>query len=262
MGSDSKPPSRPHDASLDRPGEGSKRPRSQIIEVSVLLADEHPLYMHGLCTLLGQMSSGFEIVETHGDGLSALQSIRQFEPRIAVLGVSLPGLNGIELLKHVQEEGLRTRVVLLASTQKEVAGAVTHGPWGIIPKQMPLGSVTKCLATIAGGERWLPPGLVDQPLRREAKWQNESEKIKSLLTETELQISFLVVEGLSNAHIARRLGICEATVKTELYNAYRKLGGMNRPSLMTLADRHHRSQPAKAPRVHDSARTSLARRSA
>ena len=152
--------------------------------------------------------------------------------------------------------------MLLASTQKEVAGAVTHGPWGIITKQMPLGFVTKCLATIAGGERWLPPGLVDQPLRREAKWQNESEKIKSLLTETELQISFLVVEGLSNAHIARRLGICEATVKTELYNAYRKLGGMNRPSLMTLADRHHRSQPAKAPRVHDSAQTSLTRRSA
>ncbi|MGC1578910.1 MAG: response regulator transcription factor [Beijerinckiaceae bacterium] len=261
MGSDSKPLSRPPDASFDRPGEGSKRPRSQIIEVSVLLADDHPLYVHGLCTLLGQMS-GFEIVETHGDGLSALQSIRQFEPRIAVLGISLPGLNGIELLKHVQEEELRTRVVLLASTQKEVAGAVTHGPWGIITKQMPLGFVTKCLATIAGGERWLPPGLVDQPLRREAKWQNESEKIKSLLTETELQISFLVVEGLSNAHIARRLGICEATVKTELYNAYRKLGGMNRPSLMTLADRHHRSQPAKAPRVHDSARTSLTRRSA
>ena len=261
MGSDFKPPPRPHDASFDRPAEGSKRPRSQIVELSVLLADDHPLYLHGLCTLLRQMS-GFEIVETHGDGISALQGIRQFEPRIAVLGVSLPELNGIELLKHVQEEGLRTRVVLLSSTQKEVAGAVTHGPWGIILKQMPLGSVTQCLATIAGGERWLPPGLVDQPLRREAKWQNESEKIKSLLTETELQISFLVAEGLSNAHIARRLGICEAAVKTELYNAYRKLGGMNRPSLMTLADRHNRSQPAKAPRVHDGARTSLARRSA
>ena len=90
MGSNSKPLSRPPDASFDRPGEGSKRPRSQIIEVSVLLADDHPLYVHGLCTLLGQMS-GFEIVETHGDGLSALQSIRQFEPRIAVLGISLPG---------------------------------------------------------------------------------------------------------------------------------------------------------------------------
>jgi two-component system nitrate/nitrite response regulator NarL len=257
MESEFRPSFGPHDESLDRSGESQKRSRAQISDVSVVLADDHPLFLQGLCALLRDMS-GFEIIATHADGISALQSVRQFKPRIAVLGMSLAGFGGIDLLKHIQEEGLGTRAALLAATPKDMAAAITHGPWGIIPKQTSTDSVRKCLTAIAVGERWMPPGLVDQPPRHEAKSQNESEKIKSLLTKSELEISLLVAEGLSDANIARRLGICEATVKTELYNAYRKLGGMNRPSLMTLADRHHRSKPAKTLQV--AARSSLARR--
>ncbi|MBV8766449.1 MAG: response regulator transcription factor [Hyphomicrobiales bacterium] len=246
------------DRSLGGSGDSSNRGRAQISRVSILLADDQPVYLHGLCALLCKLSR-FNIVEAHVDGISALQSIRQFRPRIAVLGMSLPEFSGIELLKLVQDEGLRTRVVLLATTQKEIAAAIRQGPWGIIPKQTPLDCVTKCLSAIAGGERCFPPGLVDHPSRREAKWPNESEKIGALLTEPELQISFLVAQGLSNAHIACRLGVSEAAVKTELYNAYRKLGGLNRPSLMTLADRQHRSLPARVPGQPAANRASLAR---
>ncbi|MBV9976788.1 MAG: response regulator transcription factor [Hyphomicrobiales bacterium] len=237
------------------------RARSRVGGISVLLADDHPLYLQGLCAVLGQMA-GYEIVGIHGDGLSALHGIRQFQPKVAILGMSIAGLCGIELLKQVQHDGIATRVVLLASTQKDLAAAITHGPWGLLPKQSQTETVAKCMTSVADGERWCPLGLTDAPLRREAKWQNESEKIKSLLTKSELEVSLLIAEGLSNTSIARRMGISEGTVRNELYNAFRKIGGMNRPSFMTLVDRQQRMQPIKARRGSDSAQGSVARRSA
>jgi DNA-binding NarL/FixJ family response regulator len=220
--------------------------RSHIGDVSVILADDHPVFLHGLCALVGQ-TPGFEVMESHIDGVSVLRSIRKFEPKIAVLGLAMSGLSGIEVLKHVESEGIETRVVFLAlsATDKDIVAAVTNGAWGIVPKQMSTDAVTDCLAKVAGGERWLPPELVGPAMSREAEWRSESDKIESLLTNRELEISLLVAEGLSNKHIARRVGISEGTVKIHLYNAYRKLGGMNRASLTTLVYRYHRGEPSK-----------------
>ena len=72
----------------------------------------------------------------------------------------------------------------------------------------------------------------------------ENEKFEGLLTNREFEISVLVAEGLSNKHIARRVGISEGRLKIHLCNTYRKLGGMNRASLTSVVDRYRGGQPA------------------
>ncbi len=233
--------------------ERSLRSHTQSGTVSVLLADDHPVYLRGLRALLDEMP-GFAVVETHTDGFAALQSLRRFEPGIAVLGTSLPGVNAIQLLKHIEAERMATRVVLLAPTEEEIGASIRPAPWGIVSKQAPMLSLTKCLSAIAAGERWLPSGLADQPAPPEAPGPDESAEFKALLTRSELQISLLVAEGLSNALIAQRLGVCEATIKTELYNAYGKLGETSRPRFTTLSERHPPLRPAKAAHLRDGPR--------
>jgi two-component system nitrate/nitrite response regulator NarL len=157
----------------------------------------------------------------------------------------MPGLAGIEVLKQVRKEGLATRIVLLtaAASDVELVAGVTNGAWGILPKELAADAVRDCLTKVAGGESWLPPELIDPAMSREAEWQKENEKIESLLTNRELEVSVLVSEGLSNKHIARHVGICEGTVKIHLYNAYRKLGGLKRASLTDLLTRYHHREP-------------------
>jgi two-component system nitrate/nitrite response regulator NarL len=211
-------------------------------KVGVVLADNHPIFLQGLSALLGQMPS-FKVIQIELDGASALRTIRRLEPAIAVLGVSMPGLAGIEVLKQVRKEGLATRIVILtaAASDVELVAAVRNGAWGILPKELAADAVRDCLTKVAGGESWLPPELIDPAMSREAEWQKESEKIESLLTQRELEISVLVSEGLSNKHIARHAGISEGTVKIHLYNAYKKLGGLRRASLTNLLTRYHHS---------------------
>ncbi|SED81869.1 two component transcriptional regulator, LuxR family [Rhizobiales bacterium GAS191] len=222
----------------------SSRKKSGDGEVRVVLADNHPVFLHGLSALLGQMPS-FKILETKLDGVSALQSIRKFEPAIAILGISMPGLAGIEVLKQVGKEGLSTRIVLLMAfaSDDELVAAITNGAWGILPKEFGADAVTDCVTKVAAGERWLLPELVDPAMSREAQRRMENEKMEGLLTNREFEISVLVAEGLSNKHIAQRVGISEGTVKIHLCNAYRKLGGMNRASLTSLVYRYHGGQP-------------------
>jgi DNA-binding NarL/FixJ family response regulator len=216
-------------------------------EVRVVLADNHPVFLHGLSALLRKIS-GFKIIEIKLDGVSALQSIRRFEPAIAILGISMSGIGGIEVLKQVEKQGLATRIVLLTAfaSDQELVAAVTNGAWGIVPKELAADAVTDCVTKVAAGERWLPRELVDPAMSREAQRRNENKKIEAVLTSREFEISGLVAEGLSNKHIARRVGICEGTVKIHLCNAYRKLGGMNRASLSSIVNRYHGGQPLTA----------------
>jgi two-component system, NarL family, nitrate/nitrite response regulator NarL len=222
------------------------RPKTVGRDVRLTLADNHPIFLHGLSELL-ERTLGFRVVEAKLDGLSALQSIRKFQPAIAVLGISMPFLGGVDVLKRVRRDGVATRIVIVTSgaSDEDIVAAVKNGAWGIIPKELAAEAFADCLTKVANGERWLPPDIVETAMTREAEWQIESEKIESLLTNRELEISVLAAQGLSNKHVARRAGISEGTVKIHLCNVYKKLGGLNRASLASALSRYYQEKQSK-----------------
>jgi len=207
-------------------------------KLSVMIADDHPIVLLGLDGLL-RASERFEVVSVSFNGLDALDALRNIEPDLAVLDICMPGLTGLQVLQHVEHEGLRTRIVFLtaSATDDQILTAVTHGVWAIMLKDAAADSLVNCLENVAMGERWLPPELVSPALSREVDRLNETERLDNVLTAREREISILVADGLSNKEIARRTNIAEGTVKIHLHNAYQKLGLSNRTSLAGLAQR-------------------------
>jgi DNA-binding NarL/FixJ family response regulator len=152
----------------------------------------------------------------------------------------MPGMTGLEVLEALEDEGLRTRVVLLtaSATDSQIASAVGRGAWGIMLKESAGDDLLGCLRGVLAGERYLPPELVSPALAREAERQAATERVEDLLTAREREIATLVAEGLSNKQIARQVNISVGTVKIHLHNAYQKLGIPNRTALATWAARH------------------------
>ena len=209
---------------------------SHTVGVRVVLADDHPIVLSGIRGVLGSQSD-FDIVGMAANGADALRLIRELEPDAAILDISMPELDGIEILEAVEREGHASRIVFLTATatDSQITAAVRGGVWGILLKDAAAMTLVDCLRSVISGKRWLPTNLIDPAFRREIERTTFSGAVDDCLTPREHDLVALVAEGLSNKHIARRLLISEGTVKNHLHNIYRKVGVANRTSLACLA---------------------------
>jgi two-component system nitrate/nitrite response regulator NarL len=202
--------------------------------IKVVVADDHPVVLHGLVNLL-RSEGGFEVVAACEDGAVALEAIRKRNPDVALLDLKLPRMTGLEILRLLAGEKLGARVVILTAfaEDRDVLAAVSHGVNGILMKESAPDVLIKCLHRVAAGDRWIPRELVSRALDRRI----EAESIVNLLTVREREVILRIVEGLSNKQLALRLGLTEGTVKIHLHNIYAKTGVNSRAALLQLIQR-------------------------
>lgn len=203
---------------------------------TVVLADDHPLVLQGLRALLDGQEE-FRIVAACLSGQQALEAIRVHSPDIAVIDVTMPGVNGLAVLGKVVDERLTTRVVLLTASVSDgqILEAVTAGVHGLVLKESAPEMLVSCLRGVAAGRRWLPQDLIKPALDRELQRREQGRRFVRELTAREIEIIRLIADGLSNKAIAGRLTISEGTVKIHLHHIYQKLGISNRAALAALA---------------------------
>ena len=220
-------------------------------DVRIILADDHPVVLVGLEAMLAQ-TSGFDVVDVCSDGVSALESIRELKPDIAVLDISMPGLTGIQILEHVADEQLPTKVVFFTRSMKhdEIVAAISKGAWGILRKNIAADCLTKCLTKVTEGDRWFPDDDMNAVEVRDLEQQRKGSEADLRLTAREREIAILVAGGLSNKEIARKIGISEGTVKIHLYNVYQKLGISNRTALAALVQYFSHKNVSSSNRSH------------
>jgi len=201
---------------------------------TVLLADDHPVVLHGLAALLAAHPQ-FEVVATMSDGAAALAGILDRRPALAVLDVNMPGLSGIEIVQRLQGVTAPTRVVVLSAsvTEEQVAAAYVAGAAGLLFKDAAADQLAECLGAVLTGERRFPSALLNAGAR--AQDLAPQDGYAARLTARERELVDLVAEGLPNKVIARRLGLSDGTVKVHLHNVYQKLGVDNRTTLAALA---------------------------
>src|SRR5918998_657298 len=202
----------------------------------VILADDHPVFLGGLRALI-QTDPMFQVVATCPDGTTALQTILELRPDLAVLDVSMPGCTGVDVLTELGNRGLRTRVILLTASagDHQIVEAVERGEYGLMLKDAAADTLLECMRSVSAGRRWLPSDLVEASLGREKAKHARTNQVETVLTAREREIVSLVAEGRSNKEIARHLGVSDGTVKIHLHNIYRKLDVGNRTALTALS---------------------------
>lgn len=188
---------------------------------NVIIADDHPF------TLLGTKSFaeslGYNVIDLCNNGISAYNSIIGNRPGIAILDMSMPGMNGIEILEKLQQQRSLTKVVLL-TMHKEVS-IFTHaqklGVKGYVLKEFATHELENCLIAIQKGECWFSPELT-RMLVMDNSSTGEEDKI-SVLTFAEKKILELVAAQHTTKEIAGLLFISEKTVETHRRNIIQKL---------------------------------------
>lgn len=212
--------------------------------ISVVLADDHPLVLRGLQDLL-TAHSHVNVVAVCSDGGSALTAVRGLKPDLIVADVNMPVLDGLAILTAVIGEKLATKVVFLTASlaDHQIFDAIAKGVHGIVLKDAAPDTLLDCIESVASGNRWLRSEHVGPALKREAARREEGRRLFESLTAREREIAELAAEGMSNKHIARRLGILEGTAKLHLHNIYQKLNISNRTVLTAMVLAHRDPRP-------------------
>jgi two-component system, NarL family, nitrate/nitrite response regulator NarL len=207
--------------------------------VSVVVADDHPVVLHGITEIL-RAQPDISVVAACSAGRAATSAIQQLAPDVAVLDIIMPDVNGLDVLLSIVRHGFKTKVVLLTAvaTDDRILAAMTSGAKGLLFKDAAPDNLVDCVREVAKGKLWFPRGLVDAALERESGRQAEGKCLIGALTPREEQIALLVSEGLPNKEVARQLNMAEGTVKLHLHNIYEKLGIPNRTALSALAITH------------------------
>jgi len=204
--------------------------------IRLILADDHPLILDGLENLF-HLEKDFQVVARCTNGIDTMQAVRQHGADVLILDIRMPGKNGLEVFREIQEENLPTRVVLLtAALDEEDLVEATHlGVQGIVLKEMAPQLLIQCIRKVYAGEQWLERRSARQALEKMLRREAGMRQVAETLTSQEITIVRMVAKGMRNKEIAEKLYITEGTVKVHLHHIYEKLHIDNRLALLRYA---------------------------
>jgi two-component system nitrate/nitrite response regulator NarL len=201
----------------------------------LVIADNHPVFLQGLANIFEPLPD-IKIVAKCKDGLAALAAIREYAPDIAMVDISMPGFNGLDVLATVASEGLPTRVMFLTATVSgtQIKDAIAGGARGIVFKNSSPDEIARSVRKVGAGRYQFPKDLADAVRRRRAQGQKIQYWPGQRLTPREQEVTRLAIKGLSNREIGEQMQLTEGTVKIHLHNIYKKLNISNRTALAAL----------------------------
>jgi len=203
--------------------------------VTVLVADDHPLYREGVVRALSA-SGRVEIVGEAEDGREALAQIQERRPDVALLDYKLPELDGVAITNAVVRDQLPTRVLLVSAFTDSgvVYQALETGAAGFVSKEARREQIVDAVLACARGENVVPPDIA-AGLVSEIRLRRNDER--PALTQREHEILRLIAAGKSLPDIAKELYLGLTTVKTHVQHLYEKLGVSDRAAAVASAMR-------------------------
>lgn len=209
-------------------------------EITVLIADDHPIFRKGLREIITAEPS-LKLVAEAEDGARALQMIRSQLPQVAVLDVDMPQQDGITVARTIKEEGLPVSVVLLTMHRNErfFNAALDLGVAGYVLKDSAVSEIVSAIRAVNAGHRFVTPLLTDYLLnRRGAQTQAEAGTGLSTLTDAERRVMKLIAEYKTSQEIADELFISIRTVDRHRANIVGKLELKGAHALLHFALEH------------------------
>ena len=208
--------------------------------IRVLIADDQTLVRDGFRMILDAQED-IEVVGEAADGLEAVVKARELRPEVVLMDVRMPGRDGLEATRELLLELPETRVLILTTfdLNEYVYEAMKAGASGFLLKDVPRSQLIEGVRTVARGDALLAPAivrsLIEQFVRRPPASVRSLPAKLDELTPRELEVLQLVARGRSNREIASELYVSDATVKTHVAHALRKLDLRDRVQAVVFA---------------------------
>ncbi len=205
--------------------------------IRVLAADDQRVVREGIAMLLGLLPD-VEVVGTASDGEEALAMAAELRPDVILMDLRMPRVDGVEATRRLRGSAVKVVVLTTYADDRSVIGALRAGAVGYLTKDASADEIRQALQRVTSGQAALDP-MVQHHLVEAI--QGESPPSESALpaglTPREAEVLTLIAAGLSNAEIARRLVVSEATVKSHVNHMLPKIGARDRAQAVGYAYR-------------------------
>jgi DNA-binding NarL/FixJ family response regulator len=207
--------------------------------IRVVVVDDEPMVCAHLRTILGS-APDIEVVDEAHDGAAGVETVTRSRPDVVLMDLRMPVLDGIAAIERIVKLGNPPVVVVLTTFDADqyVLRALRAGAAGFLVKSTPPEDLIGLVRVAAEGHTVLSPAAARRLVAASADSQPARERARKLagtLTEREVEVLTCLGEGLSNAQIAGRLFLSEATVKGYVSRMLDKLGLENRTQAGLLA---------------------------
>jgi two-component system response regulator NreC len=201
--------------------------------IRVVLADDHVLVRQSLKSLLER--EGFQVVGEASDGNEAIRRVNSMHPDIAVMDISMPILNGVEVAREVRLSSPKTKSILLTQHDERqyIFEALEAGVKGYVLKSQAFGDLVQAIKQVSRGQPYFSPGVSAAVVE---VFHSKSER-RNLLTARERQVLQLIAEGESTKDVASLLGITVKTAESHRTALMKKLNIHEIASLVLYAVR-------------------------
>jgi DNA-binding NarL/FixJ family response regulator len=226
------------------------------VTISILLADDQPMLRLGFRLVLDSQPD-MQVIGEAGDGAAAVRLTAGKQPDVVLMDVRMPGMDGIEATRRIVAEASSTRVLILTTFDLDEYAyeGLRAGASGFLLKDVPPPDLLSAIRAVASGDAVVAPSVTRRlldaflphlPSRAHAPGTGVPPEVDSLTTR-EREILIEVAAGLSNAEIAARLVLAEATVKSHVGRMLGKLHLRDRVQAVVYAYEHGLVQPGSRP---------------
>ncbi|MGH9941325.1 MAG: response regulator [Pyrinomonadaceae bacterium] len=210
-------------------------------EITIIIADDHPIVRQGLRQIIEEEQS-LRVVAEASNGREAVAAIERFNPRVTILDVDMPMMNGFEVARAVREKGLATEIIFLTMHRDEdlFNEAIDLGAKGFVLKDSALADIINCIKTVAANEHYTSHALTSFLINRSRRAIQLTERQPSIhdLTPTERRMLKLIADNLSSKEIGAQLFISPRTVEKHRANICHKLELHGSHALLKFALSH------------------------
>ena len=209
---------------------------NKMKEVTIILVDDHRLIREGIRTII-EKNPGFRVIAEATEGREAIKLCKKHTPRVVIMDVSMPGLNGIEATRTIRRENSETRVIALSmyTDRQFVSGMLKAGASGYLQKDVESSELISAIKTVVAGQKYICQEVSN--LITDKFLQDDNSKDKPELSGREKEILQLIAEGNSSREIADKLFLSRKTVDAHRKNIMDKLELYTLPELTKYAIR-------------------------
>jgi len=211
-------------------------------KIRVLIADDHNMVRQGLKQIL-ELEQDIIVVCQASNGEEAISLAKQHKPDVILMDINMPGINGLQAIKELKEDGHKFRIIVLTIHQDReyLIKTIQMGAEGYVLKDAESAVLVEAIRSVYNGMSYIQPNMTTE-LVKEFNRVTLHEKNRSEggnLTTREVEVLDLISEGMINKEIAKQLYISEKTVKNHVSNIFKKLNVSDRTQAAIYAFKHN-----------------------